>query len=145
VIGLRSRWRLNFIRSAARYQPFQVFTALTLPVSSLKDPSFRRPIKLISIAHRKSLPPFKSDKALLLSSCSLLVTDKTSLYRIIRSTKANLNVYGDLSGGSFSGCSRRREAGVKATGRAKRRIYGVPENELPDTEREKASNYGVFD
>jgi hypothetical protein len=29
---------------------------------SLKDPSFKRPTKLIAIAHRKSLPPLKFEK-----------------------------------------------------------------------------------
>jgi hypothetical protein len=35
-------------------------------------------------------------------------------------------------------------AGAKPTRRAKRRIYGVPEKELPDTARTKTLNYGVF-
>ncbi|CCK75223.1 hypothetical protein OLEAN_C10470 [Oleispira antarctica RB-8] len=42
------------------------------------------------------------------------------------------------------GASFRREAKYEPTGRAKRRIHGVPRNEQPNATREKAGNYGVF-
>jgi hypothetical protein len=48
-------------------------------VGSLKDPSFRRPTKLIAIAHRKSLPPLKSDEASSLMFTQRRVNDKSSL------------------------------------------------------------------
>jgi hypothetical protein len=82
-----------------------------IPGGSLKDPSFRRPIKLISIAHRKSLQPLKPDRALLLNRSSLLVNDKPSLFRMIKQSRSYLGICGDA---------------------------------LPDAERDKASNYGVF-
>jgi len=36
------------------------------------------------------------------------------------------------------------DAGVKPTGRAQRRIHGVPEKELPDAALAKIRNYGVL-
>ena len=50
VIGLRSLWRLNFLRHAVNPSMG----------ARLKDPSFRRPTKLISIAHRQSLTVLES-------------------------------------------------------------------------------------
>jgi hypothetical protein len=69
--------------------------------------------------------------------------DQPSLYRIIKPIKANPGFYGNALGGSFSGCSRHMDVGVKPTGRVKRRIHGVPEKESPNVERKKVLNYGV--
>jgi len=40
--------------------------------------------------------------------------------------------------------SFRREAKYEPTGRAKRRIHGVPRKELPNAVRAMMLNYGVF-
>jgi hypothetical protein len=82
------------------------------PVSSLKDPSFRRPIKLISIVHRKSLQPLKPDRAYFLSPRSLPVSDEPSLFRMMKQSRSYLGLCGDALGDSFFG---RHFAGMRNT------------------------------
>ena len=64
----------------------EFFTERREPIrgGSLKDPSFRHPTKLISIAFRKSLRLLKPNKAFLWYIRSLYVDDKPLLCRIMK-------------------------------------------------------------